>query len=86
MLLVASETGHVYTFATNKLQPMITSEIGKNLIQSCLSYQNDEDTANNSNFENGKISIENINESDLLLDDDDDDLEGANFDNGSEDQ
>lgn len=33
MLLVASETGHVYTFATRKLQPMITSETGKALIQ-----------------------------------------------------
>lgn len=37
MLLVASETGHVYTFATRKLQPMITSEAGKALIQTCLS-------------------------------------------------
>ena len=36
MLLVASETGHVYTFATPKLQPMITSERGKALIQTCL--------------------------------------------------
>jgi len=36
MLLVASETGHVYTFATKKLQPMITSEAGKALIQTCL--------------------------------------------------
>jgi len=36
MLLVASETGHVYTFATRKLQPMITSEAGKELIQTCL--------------------------------------------------
>ena len=36
MLLVASETGHVYTFATRKLQPMITSESGKALIQTCL--------------------------------------------------
>lgn len=36
MLLVASETGHVYTFATAKLQPMITSETGKALIQTCL--------------------------------------------------
>ena len=36
MLLVASETGHVYTFATPKLQPMITSEAGKTLIQTCL--------------------------------------------------
>ena len=36
MVLVASETGHVYTFATQKLQPMITSEAGKALIQTCL--------------------------------------------------
>lgn len=36
MLLVASETGHVYTFATRKLQPMITSNSGKALIQTCL--------------------------------------------------
>lgn len=33
MLLVASETGHVYTFATKKLQPIITSDAGKALIQ-----------------------------------------------------
>ncbi|XP_061485316.1 serum response factor-like [Rhineura floridana] len=36
LLLVASETGHVYTFAPRKLQPMITSETGKGLIQTCL--------------------------------------------------
>lgn len=36
MLLVASETGHVYTYATAKLQPMITSETGKALIRTCL--------------------------------------------------
>ena len=36
MVLVASETGHVYTFATQKLQPLITSEAGKALIQTCL--------------------------------------------------
>lgn len=36
LLLVASETGHVYTFATPKLQPIITQSEGKNLIQSCL--------------------------------------------------
>ncbi|NXD58484.1 SRF factor, partial [Corvus moneduloides] len=36
LLLVASETGQVYTFATRKLQPMITSETGKALIQTCL--------------------------------------------------
>jgi len=36
LLLVASETGHVYTFATPKLQPLITKTEGKNLIQACL--------------------------------------------------
>ncbi|KAI1723828.1 SRF-type transcription factor (DNA-binding and dimerization domain) domain-containing protein [Ditylenchus destructor] len=37
MLLVASETGHVYAFATSKLKPMIASDQGKGLIQACLS-------------------------------------------------
>mmetsp|Transcript_34658 Transcript_34658/g.87117 ORF Transcript_34658/g.87117 Transcript_34658/m.87117 type:complete len:223 (+) Transcript_34658:995-1663(+) len=36
LLLVASETGHVYTFATPKLQPLIQKPEGKNLIQACL--------------------------------------------------
>ncbi|KAI9202542.1 uncharacterized protein BJ171DRAFT_513379 [Polychytrium aggregatum] len=36
LLLVASETGHVYTFATPKLQPLITKAEGKSLIQACL--------------------------------------------------
>merc|ERR1712137_30357 len=36
LLLIASETGHVYTFATPKLQPFVTLPEGKNLIQTCL--------------------------------------------------
>jgi len=44
LLLVASETGHVYTFATPKLQPLITEAEGKNLIQACLNAP-DSDTA-----------------------------------------
>lgn len=70
MLLVASETGHVYTFATEKLQPMITSEAGKNLIQSCLSYnQDDENCASGGD---NKISIESFNNEDVEDDFDDD--------------
>uniref|UniRef100_A0AC35UGK9 MADS-box domain-containing protein n=1 Tax=Rhabditophanes sp. KR3021 TaxID=114890 RepID=A0AC35UGK9_9BILA len=41
MLLVASETGHVYTFATSKLKPMISSDQGRNLIQTCLNTPDD---------------------------------------------
>merc|ERR1711962_1168562 len=49
MVLVASETGHVYTFATQKLQPMITSEAGKALIQTCLNSP-DPGTTSNTNL------------------------------------
>ena len=45
MLLVASETGHVYTFATRKLQPMITSEAGQALSQTCLNSPDPSATA-----------------------------------------
>lgn len=33
LLLVVSETGLVYTFTTNKLQPLVQKSEGKNLIQ-----------------------------------------------------
>jgi len=36
LVLIASETGHVYTFATPKLQPVVTLREGKELIRSCL--------------------------------------------------
>lgn len=51
MLLVASETGHVYTFATRKLQPMIISDAGKALIQTCLNSP-DSDNINTSSIHN----------------------------------
>ncbi|KAK4473045.1 hypothetical protein MN116_004237 [Schistosoma mekongi] len=37
LLLVASETNHVYTFATQRLKGIIELECGKRLIQTCLS-------------------------------------------------
>eukprot|EP00727_Mastigamoeba_balamuthi_P000812 m51a1_g10728 putative mads-box transcription other eukaryote (322) ;mRNA; f:274235-275349 len=36
LLLVASDTGHVYTFATPKLKPIIHEREGRELIQACL--------------------------------------------------
>ena len=33
LLLVVSETGLVYTFTTPKLQPLVTKQEGKSLIQ-----------------------------------------------------
>lgn len=41
LLLVASESGHVYTFATPKLKPIITEH--EHLIQQCLSVTPNED-------------------------------------------
>ncbi|PAA85069.1 hypothetical protein BOX15_Mlig000026g1, partial [Macrostomum lignano] len=39
LLLVASETGHVYTYTTEKLNNMVQSNNGKALIQACLSSE-----------------------------------------------
>lgn len=39
LLLVVSETGLVYTYTTNKLQPLVTAKEGKALIQACLTAE-----------------------------------------------
>jgi hypothetical protein len=82
MLLVASETGHVYTFATEKLQPMITSEAGKSLIQSCLSYNQDDGDPNGTSMGDNRISIENFSneEFDDDYDEEDDEDEDGEYD------
>ncbi len=49
LLLVASETGHVYTFATPKLQPFVTLAEGKALIQGCLNTPDPNGNTTNSN-------------------------------------
>ncbi|XP_027017706.1 serum response factor-like isoform X2 [Tachysurus fulvidraco] len=62
LLLVASETGHVYTFATRKLQPMITSETGKALIQTCL---NSPDSPRSDSAADQRMSATGFEETDL---------------------
>lgn len=62
LLLVASETGHVYTFATRKLQPMITSETGKALIQTCL---NSPDSPPRSDCSDQRMSASGYEETEL---------------------
>lgn len=42
LVVVASETSHVYTFATPKLQPIIGGPHGKTLIETCISQPNRE--------------------------------------------
>ena len=36
MLLIASETGHVYSYATDRLKPIIQGSEGEQLVLSCL--------------------------------------------------
>ncbi|KAF9092383.1 transcription factor of the MADS box [Mortierella sp. GBA35] len=45
LLLVVSETGLVYTFTTPKLQPIVTKEAGRSLIQACLHSTESSSTA-----------------------------------------
>ena len=59
LLLVASETGHVYTFATPKLQPFVTLPEGKNLIQSCLNAPDTPTVNNNASSEPSHQQREN---------------------------
>ncbi|CAO1323347.1 unnamed protein product [Diamesa hyperborea] len=71
MLLVASETGHVYTFATRKLQPMITSEAGKALIQTCLNTPEISDSSNGNNnvmINEQRMSATGFEETELTFD------------------
>ncbi|RKP19127.1 kinase-like protein [Rozella allomycis CSF55] len=53
LLLVASETGHVYTFATPKLSSIITEPAGKNLIKQCLNADDDPFETESSSSGNG---------------------------------
>ncbi|RKO96113.1 hypothetical protein CXG81DRAFT_5001, partial [Caulochytrium protostelioides] len=36
LLVIASETGYVYTYATPKLKPIVTRPESRRMIQSCL--------------------------------------------------
>lgn len=36
LVVIQSETGDVYTYATKKLRPVISSEEGKELLRTCL--------------------------------------------------
>jgi len=66
MLLVASETGHVYTFATRKLQPILSSDAGKQLIQTCLNSPDpNEASAAASSHDEQRMSAQGFEEPDL---------------------
>jgi len=64
LVLIASETGHVYTFATPKLQPVVTLREGKELIQSCLNAPDNNyppsDYLPNNNNSNQNIANQNV--------------------------
>ena len=41
LLIIASDSGHVHTFATAHLRPVVVNPYGKELISACLSDEND---------------------------------------------
>lgn len=47
LLVIASDTGHVYTFATDRLQPLITTTRGKTMLQQCLNGEFSDDDGTN---------------------------------------
>ena len=36
LLIVASETGHVYSYSTEKFEPVLNTQSGREMIKSCL--------------------------------------------------
>ncbi|KAG0057008.1 transcription factor of the MADS box [Gryganskiella cystojenkinii] len=44
LLMIVSETGLVYTFATPKLQPIVSKAASKSFIRACLTVSNKEPT------------------------------------------
>jgi hypothetical protein len=61
LLLIASETGHVYTFATPKLQPFVTRQDGKALIQRCLNSPDPGPLPDEQNYGNQSASSSSTN-------------------------
>ena len=65
MVLVASETGHVYTFSTPKFKPILNSQQGRKLIRTCLSDETRNDDEDDINIDEVKVDqLEEINQSD----------------------
>ncbi|CAH8434689.1 unnamed protein product [Schistosoma turkestanicum] len=61
LLLVASETNHVYTFATQRLKGIIELECGKRLIQTCLSSSSSINSNNNVSMKIDQSEVNNNN-------------------------
>ncbi|KAG0380563.1 transcription factor of the MADS box [Mortierella sp. AD032] len=75
LLLVVSETGLVYTFTTPKLQPIVTKEAGRNLIQACLHSADPAPTNGDEDGAQDGADGEHSNEDDGGEDDDNDEVE-----------
>ena len=43
LLLISSERGQIYSFATPKLQPILVNDVSKGLIESCLAEVDPQD-------------------------------------------
>jgi len=65
MVLVASETGHVYTYSTPKFKPILNSQQGRKLIRTCLSDEGRNVDEDDINIDEVKVDqLEEINASD----------------------
>ena len=80
MVLVASETGHVYTFSTPKFKPILNSQQGRKLIRTCLSDETRNDDEDDINIDEVKVDqLEEINQSDENADYGDNDENDARY-------
>ena len=71
MVLVASETGHVYTYSTDKFKPLLNSQQGRKLIRTCLADKSRNDSGEDINID--EVKVNELDDHDISYDDNDPD-------------
>ena len=70
MVLVASETGHVYTYSTDKFKPLLNSQQGRKLIRTCLADKSRNDGGEDINID--EVKVNELDDNDLDFENDPD--------------
>ena len=71
MVLVASDTGHVYTYSTDKFKPLLNSQQGRKLIRTCLADKSRNDSGEDINID--EVKVNELDDHDISYDDNDPD-------------
>ena len=75
LLIVASETGNVYTYSTENFEPILTSQPGRNLIRTCLRTEQESQSMPQNKEKEAEITQSEVDQNQLNANDE----SGANL-------